>query len=134
MAKTTEQPIEKKETSMPDGVELTRPEKQFVPPADIYETNDQVVLVADMPAVAPDSVDITLEDNVLTILGRVRHDAPADHNLSYCEYEVGDYRRAFTLSDEIDPEKIEARLKHGVLTLTLPKTQPTRKKIAVKVK
>lgn len=97
---------------------------------DIYETPGIIVLFADVPGVDEKSVDITLEKNVLTIEGRVPEDEPVQP--VYAEFESGDYRRAFTLHEEIAQDKIEANVKNGLLTLVLPKVEPTRRKIEVK--
>jgi HSP20 family protein len=89
-------------------------------------------VVADMPGVDENSVDITLEQNVLTIDGYAAPVEPKGHRLAYAEYRVGDYQRRFTLSDQIDRDKIEATVKDGVLRLHLSKVAPTARKIAVK--
>ncbi len=111
--------------------ERTRAKPAFIPRVDIYETNDAVALIADMPGVDENSVDITLEKNVLTINGYVEPERPEGYSLAYAEYRVGDYQRSFNLSNEIDQENIEATMKDGVLHLHLPKAEPTTKKIAV---
>jgi HSP20 family protein len=98
----------------------------FLPPADIYETTNHIVVMAEMPGVPPDGVDITLERRVLTIRGR---SAPSEHSgyqRVYNEYADGDYERVFTLSDNIDRDRIEAALRDGVLHLTLPKAEAAR--------
>lgn len=126
------QEVEKQEIAE-SGAERTRARKAFVPRADIYETNDELVVVADMPGVDENSVDLTLEKNILTIIGNVELAQPDNYNLAYAEYEEGDYERSFTLSNEIDLNKIEATVKDGVLRLHLPKIGQARiKKIAVK--
>jgi len=107
-------------------VERRPPGKVFKPRADIFETSDAIVVVADMPGVDESTVDITLEKNILTIDGRVEPDSPEGFVRRHREYEVGDYHRAFTLSDEVAREGIEARVKSGVLRLTLPKAGPAR--------
>ena len=113
--------------------ERTRDRPAFVPRADIYETDEAIVVLADMPGVDEDSLDITLEKGVLTLNGTVELETPEGYRLNYAEYRVGDYLRSFSLSDEIDQEAIEATLKDGVLRLTLPKITKVRtKKIAVK--
>ena len=113
--------------------ERTRDRLAFVPRADIYETDEAIVVIADMPGVDENSLDITLEKGVLTLNGVVEPEAPEGYQLAYAEYRVGDYVRSFSLSDEIDQESIEATLKDGVLRLTLPKiTEARTKKIAVK--
>lgn len=127
------QEAEKQEAVVAEGVERTRDRKVFIPSADIYETDDALVLVADMPGVDENSVEITLEKNVLTINGYVDFVQPDNFSLAYAEYEVGDYERSFTLSNTIDFNKIEASLKNGVLYVTLPKSGPAKtKKISVK--
>jgi HSP20 family protein len=114
--------------------ELTRRIREFVPRADIYETDKNLVLVADMPGVKPEGLDIGLEKNILTIHGRTEAPDVGERELVNAEYELGDYHRAFTLSDEIDQDKIEASLKDGVLTLRLPKSEKARvKKVPVKL-
>jgi HSP20 family protein len=92
----------------------------FVPPSDIYETKDSIVVLAEMPGVAPDGVDITLERRVLTIRGRSAASEHAGYQRVYNEFANGDYERVFTLSENIDRDRIEARLKDGVLHLVLP--------------
>jgi HSP20 family molecular chaperone IbpA len=114
------------------GAERTRAGACFVPRVDIYEANDEIVVVADMPGVNEENIDITLEQNVLTINGYVSPQRPEDYSLAYAEYRVGDYQRRFTLSDQIDKDGIEATVKDGVLRLQLPKAKPATKKISVK--
>lgn len=122
----------KQEVTTQNEAERTRPRKVFVPRTDIYESKDQLLLLADMPGVDQESVDITLERNILTISGYVEPPEFKGHNLSYAEYGVGDYRRVFTLSNEIDRDGIQASVKHGVLKLVLPKSKQAQpKKIKV---
>jgi HSP20 family protein len=110
------------------------PRPVFLPPADIYETRDNIVVLAEMPGVAPDGVDITLERRVLTIRGRSATSEHAGHRRVYNEYADGDYERVFTLSENIDRDRIEATLKDGVLNLVLPKAESARaRKIELKV-
>jgi HSP20 family molecular chaperone IbpA len=126
------QEVEKQEISS-NGAERTRARKAYVPRADIFETNDAIVVVADMPGVDENSVDITLEKNVLSINGFVESAHPENYSLAYAEYEVGDYFRRFTLSDEVDQENIQATVKNGVLRLHLAKAGPAlARKISVK--
>lgn len=126
------QDTEKQEVQM-DGAEPTRSGKLFVPRVDIYETNEVIFIVADMPGVDENSVDITLEKGVLTINGYLESAPPENYSLAYAEYEVGDYQRSFKLSNEIEQEHIEATVKNGVLSLRLPKAGPAKaRKIAVK--
>ena len=126
------QEVEKQEIAT-NGVERTRARKAYVPRADIFETKDAVVVVADMPGVDENSIDITLEKGVLSINGFVEQDQADNYSLAYAEYEVGDYFRRFTLSNEVDQENIQASVKNGVLRLHLPKAGPAQaKKISVK--
>jgi HSP20 family protein len=126
------QEAEKREVAETDA-ERTRDRLAFVPRADIYETDDAIFVVADMPGVDESSLDITLENNVLTINGCVEPLELEGYTLTYAEYREGDYVRSFRLSDEIDREGIEATLKDGVLRLSLPKvTEARTRKIAVK--
>jgi HSP20 family protein len=104
--------------------EGTRNVPVFVPAADIYETKDALVLSLEMPGVNPDAVNITLEKRVLTITGRSRSISPEGYSLTHHEYRDGDYERAFTVSEAIDADNIQAELKDGVLRVTLPKSQP----------
>jgi HSP20 family molecular chaperone IbpA len=98
----------------------------FVPPSDIYETNDSLVVLAEMPGVTPDGVDITLERRVLTIRGRSATSEHSGYQRVYSEYVDGDYERVFTLSENIDRDRIEATLKDGVLHLVLPKAEAAK--------
>lgn len=92
----------------------------YVPNVDIYEDVEGVRMLADMPGVDERSVDVTIENNVLTIEGKARLDGPDGYELIGQEYGVGRYRRDFTLSDAVDTEGIKARVRHGVLEVTLP--------------
>jgi HSP20 family molecular chaperone IbpA len=127
------QEAEKQEVTTASDVERTRDQRAYVPRADIYETDEEIVVMTDMPGVDENAVDITLEKNVLTINGYVEPEAPEDYSLGYAEYEVGDYQRSFTLSNYIDQTNIQATVKNGVLELRLPKAGPAKaKKITVK--
>lgn len=121
------QETEKREVAE-TAAERTRERPAFVPRADVYETEDAIVVVADMPGVDENSVDITLEDNVLTITGYVDPEPPEGYGLAYAEYRIGDYLRAFTLSDQIERAGIEATVKDGVLRLYLPKVEEAKRR------
>jgi len=106
--------------------------KVYVPKVDIYETGDGMVLLVDMPGVDEKTVDVTLDRNVLTIQGRAEAEKFEGYSLAYTEYGTGDYQRAFTISDEIDRDKIEAVVKNGVLKITLHKAEQAKaRKIAI---
>jgi HSP20 family protein len=113
--------------------ERTRQRRMYIPRADIYETRDDVVVIADIPGTDEKSVDITLEKNVLTINAYPTNYQPEGYSLVYSEYGVGDYQRRFVISNEIDQQKIEASVKNGVLHLRLPKSGPAKaRKISVR--
>ena len=96
----------------------------FVPRVDICENRDEIRLVAEMPGVSQDTLDVTVENNVMTIEGRASVDAPPEgYELVGQEYGVGRYRRDFSLSDQVDLDGIRARVKHGLLELSIPKKE-----------
>ena len=112
---------EKQEVAAP--AEQTKPGFVFTPDVDIFETDMELTLLADMPGVAADSVDIDLKDNVLTISGDVKPWETSEEADVLVEFEIGKYYRQFTLSEVIDQSRIEAKLENGVLRLTLPKAE-----------
>ena len=125
--------IQKQEEVPADKMERTRSRRSFVPRADIFETDKEIILLADVPGANKNTVDITLEKNVLTINAFIEPTIPSGFDVAYAEYEEGDYQRSFRLSDEIDRDKIDAIVSEGVLRLRLPKSQEARiKKISVK--
>ena len=95
----------------------------MVPAVDIFENQDGILLVADMPGVAPDGVEVEVEHQVLTIAGNIDVDMPAGLHATYAELRGTRYARRFTLSNELDPQRIEASVGNGVLTLRLPKKE-----------
>jgi HSP20 family molecular chaperone IbpA len=118
--------LRKREAEVQEGMERTRTGRVFTPAVDIIEKKDDIIVIADMPGVDRESVDINLENNVLTIYGKVGIENPADHRLITSEYGTGDYQRVFTLSDEVDRDNIKATVRNGVLKLVLPKTEKVR--------
>ena len=129
----TESTIVKQEEQEYGGAERTRARRVYIPRVDIYENGDAVVLLADMPGVDENGVDVTLERNILTITGYIQDDERAGYGLAYREYGEGDYERTFALSDEVDRNRIEATIRDGVLMLTLPKAEEMKtRKIAVR--
>ena len=125
--------IEKEELTPAEGTERTRGCACFVPRADIYEVDDQMVIVADVPGVDENSVEITLEKNILTINAFIEPVEMEGFSPVFAEYEVGDYQRSFKLSNEIDRDKIQATIKDGVLRLYMPKAATAQaRKISVK--
>ncbi|KAA8606613.1 heat-shock protein Hsp20 [Salipiger aestuarii] len=112
--------------------ETTTGRRIYGPLTDIVETADGVTLMLEMPGVAAEDVDITLENRALTIRGKVHAAQPEKLQLAYAEYGEGDFERAFTMSDDFHPDKIGAQVSNGVLTLTLPRAAEAKpKKITV---
>jgi HSP20 family protein len=127
--------VQKQEETPADEMERTRSRRSFIPRTDIYETESEIIVLADVPGASEKAVDITLEKNVLSITAYVEPAIPSGFEIAYAEYEEGDYQRSFRLSDEIDQDKIGAVVSDGVLRLRLPKFQEAKtKKIAVKTK
>ena len=125
--------IPKQEVIKKDEMERTRSHRCFIPKTDIYETEDEIILIADIPGANQDSVDITLEKNILSINAFVEADVPAGYDRIYTEYDGGDFQRSFRLSDEINQNNIKAVVSNGELRLHLPKVEPAKaKKIKVK--
>ena len=115
---------EKQAVSTP--VEQTRPDVVFTPVVDIYENQQELTVLADMPGVKSDDLVIDLNDNVLTMLGDVKPPEGKDEVDVLREYRTGRYYRQFTISDIIDQSKIEAVLNNGVPRLTLPKAEAAK--------
>ena len=133
MAETKELEVQKEEITTSEDVERTRDCQCFVPRADIYEVDDQIVIVADLPGVSEESIDIMLEKDILTINAMVDVEEFEGYSIAFAEYEVGDYQRSFRISDEIDRENISATVNNGVLRVFLPKaTEALTRKISVK--
>ncbi|OLS52763.1 Hsp20/alpha crystallin family protein [Rhodovulum sulfidophilum] len=105
----------------------------YRPLADIAERDGTVTLLLEMPGVAAPDVEIALENRVLTIRGHAGTARPGRLQLVHAEYGEGDYERAFTLSEDIDPDRIAAEMKDGLLRVTLPRAEAAQpKKIAVR--
>lgn len=113
--------------------EQTRPGPTFTPAVDIFETEREITLLADIPGVKAKDLNIDLRENVLTLTGEVASPESPDELDVLREYRTGKYFREFSLSEVIDQPKIEAQLKDGVLRLRLPKVEAaTPRKISVK--
>jgi len=131
--KREEQSLAKTEAQSPAEMERTRERTVFIPRTDIHERDDAMILVADMPGVDENAVEINVDHRILTISGRVTVEQAANHRPTYTEYETGDFERSFALTEEVDVEKIEATVKNGVLRLVLPKSEAAKpKKVTVK--
>ena len=104
----------------------------FTPPIDIYETDEGLILRADLPGVSLDTLELQVQDNKLTLFGRMEQVVPENARLLHQEYEVGDFLRSFILSDEVDHQHIAAKLNNGVLEVVLPKAdKPEPRRIQV---
>jgi HSP20 family protein len=113
--------------------ERTVPLRAFLPAADIYETEQALNVVLEMPGVRRDNVDVSIEDDVLKVEGRIDHSKYEGLEPVYAEYNVGHYVRSFELSSKIDQSAIKADMKDGIVTLVLPKTEKVKpRKIALK--
>ena len=109
--------------------ENTAPARYYVPSTDIYETQDALTVVMEMPGVGKEDITVALDHDRLRVEGQIASSKYEGLEPVYTEYNVGHYARAFTLSNKIDQEKISAQVEDGVLTLTLPKVkeaQPRR--------
>ena len=111
--------LEKKE-------ETTVPVRIFLPTADIYETQDALTVTLEIPGVEKDKVEVSVEDGVLKVEGRLDFAKYQGLQPLYTEYNVGNYSRSFRLSSKIDQSSISAELKDGVLSLVLPKVQEAK--------
>lgn len=134
MAETESKALQAKgKTEVSSPAEQMRPGRVFTPDVDIFETEKEMTLLADMPGVKPQDLSIDLSDSILTLSGDVQPVEGEKETDVFREYDTGKYFREFTLSDIIDQSKIEAVLKDGVLRLALPKVEKaTPRKIAVK--
>jgi HSP20 family protein len=100
----------------------------YLPSVDVHESPEAIVLTADVPGARPDGVDITFEENTLTLHATVAPRADQGHarRAVHREYGIGDYTRQFTITEPIDRDRIKAGLTNGVLTVTLPKAESAR--------
>ena len=134
MAKEARTDIQKAEKAVvPTVPEQTRPGAVFSPSVDIFETEDSITVLADMPGVKAQDLEIDLRERVLTLTGRVTLSNGSKESDLLREYESGTFFRQFTLSETIEQSKIDARLADGVLRLELPKVEKARpRKISVR--
>jgi HSP20 family molecular chaperone IbpA len=130
---------ETKELQARDKMQVTTPAEQtkpgivFTPAVDIFETDKEITLLADIPGVEAKNLNIDLRDDTLSFTGVIEPFEGADEEDILIEYEVGTYYRQFTLSEVIDQSKIDAQLNDGMLRLHLPKVEKAApRKITVK--
>lgn len=118
--------------SLPNREGTRSQERSVTPPVDIYETSQGLVVKADLPGVEKENLDLQVENNLLTI--RAKPTQVTAGEPVYREYELVNFFRQFELNDKVDRSKISAELKHGVLTLQLPKAEEAKpRKIEVRV-
>ena len=131
MADTKDLKVKEKQ-ELQTSVEQTKPGLVFTPDVDIFESEREITLLADMPGVTSESITIDLNEGVLTLTGDVKPWENSDETDVLVEFEIGKYYRQFTISDLINQDRIEAKLEDGVLRLTLPKEEKAKpRKITV---
>jgi HSP20 family molecular chaperone IbpA len=108
------------------GQEATRPTRAFMPNADIFETEDALTVVLEMPGVDRDNINISVENGVLTVEGTINFGKYEGLQPVYSEYNVGPFRRSFRISSQIDQDNINAKMSDGVITLVLPKVEEAK--------
>jgi HSP20 family molecular chaperone IbpA len=106
--------------------EQTRPLRAFLPTADIFETEDALAVVLEMPGVDRNNIDVNVDNGVLTIEGRIEFNKYEGLQPIYSEYNIGPFRRSFRISSQVDQDKIKAEMRDGVITLTLPKAEEAK--------
>ncbi|MBN2583039.1 MAG: Hsp20/alpha crystallin family protein [Planctomycetes bacterium] len=113
----------------------TVPEEYFLPPVDVMETADELVVTADMPGVAPENLDVTIEEGVLTLHGRIGQvEEPASRKTLQREFLTGDYYRQFRLPRDFSAEQINASLKAGVVTIRISRDERSKpRRIPVRI-
>jgi HSP20 family protein len=106
--------------------EQTRPMRAYLPTADIFETEDALTVVLEMPGVDRRNIDVNVENGLLMIEGRIDFSKYEGLQPVYSEYNVGPFRRSFRISNRVDQDKIKAEMRDGVITLTLPKAEEAK--------
>ncbi len=108
--------------------------RTIVPPVDVYENNEGIILLADMPGVPKENLDVLVDKDVLTIKGKIAKVVPDNLKPLYAEFGAAEYERAFTLGADVDVSKIDAKISKGVLRLFLPKIEEVKpRKIEIQV-
>ena len=106
--------------------EATVPARAFLPPTDIFESDDVLTIVMEMPGVDREDVDVNVENGVLRVEGRLDFSKYEGMQPVYTEYNIGHYRRSYSLSSKVDQDRISAQMQDGVLTLLLPKAEEAK--------
>jgi len=130
---TIEKTVEVRDHEEKEIVERPMRRRTFSPRVDIYEANDTVLLVAEMPGVGEAGIEVTLDKDILKVRGEVQGSDLGGYKAAYLEHSTGNYERTFKLSDDVNRENIEAVIENGLLTVVLPKAEIAKtKKIVVK--
>jgi HSP20 family molecular chaperone IbpA len=131
MAEKREKSLAKTESGQ---VAKERVRETLVPPVDVFEEKDNVTLIADLPGVGKDALDLQIDKDIMKIHGKIQKTMDKDTGGYYTEFPEKDYYRAFTVGEEIDRDKINASINNGVLKVVLPKRERAKpKKIEIKV-
>ena len=128
MEKEKKSMIGTKESADSVVTEKTKNTATYIPSVDISESKEQLIIFADIPGASENDVQVTLDNDILTIDARVTPETINGHKMTYREYGVGDYSRAFTINEVIDRDRIEAKIKDGVLRVVLPKAAAAKPK------
>lgn len=117
----------------PAAAEHPRNHETIAPAVDIYESDEGTLLIADVPGCDENSVEVRLEEGVLTIVAHAADEDYPDHDATFTEYRHADFERAFTVSELVDTDNIQASVRDGTLRLTLPKREAAKpRKITIK--
>jgi HSP20 family protein len=106
--------------------ESTRPMRAFLPTTDIFETDDALTMLLEMPGVDRENIEISVENGVLTVEGKINFSKYEGLQPVYSEYNIGPFRRTFRISSRIDQDKIKAEMQDGVITLVLPMAEQAK--------
>ena len=106
--------------------ESTAPVRMFMPTTDLFESDDALNVIVEMPGVEKGNVDISVKDRILTIDGRIDFKKYTGMQPVYTEYSIGNFHRRFSLSNKVDASKIRAEMRDGLLTLTIPKAEEAK--------
>ncbi len=140
---TMEKQIEEKDLATVEDEKIQRPEvreataggeveagkRSYMPAVDLLETEQEVTLIVDVPGVNESGVNLAIEKNILSLTAMPASCEIPSKRLAYSEYGVGEYKRSFALSEEVDRDHVTASLKNGVMKIVLPKMAPVTKKI-----
>jgi len=126
----TKQELEiKRKNELDKKNEYTRAEKIFTPDVDIYENDEALMMEVEMPGVHKGAVEVNLDNNLLTLRGRIEPKEYKDYRPLYGEYNIGHYERVFELGQKINQEKIKANMEDGILYLTIPKADKVKPRL-----